>query len=356
MSLRTSIYYYANQVYEYSFARLIYGHLGGIFVVRKPNRKLRLQWFLRKSQRVRASSPMFQHPPEILVKDVNHEPFDLPGILISNSNTVILRNEAICKTVFMGHGTGDKKYGGKASDLNTFDYHFVSGLKHLQKMEDLNVQIPEERLIKIGNCRFDEIINHEVDVDGYRNYLGIQDNNRKTILYAPTWKWGDGTLLRYGKQFAQELTGEFNLIIRPHYFDRKYISGFKAWARFRGIKHLYFSNPANILTNDTMYDFAVSDLLLSDTSSILYEYLIVNRPIVVIKNKFDDLHAMPPELDVNTIASHYDGNIGVNIITVIYNALENHDPKAYETMLNNCFYFNDGKSVRRISNFLESLK
>ncbi len=354
MKLNRPIYFYANQVYEYSFARLIYSHLGGSFVVRKQNRKLRLQWYLRKKQRHQASSPMFAQDPHILVKDVNHDLFDLPGILISNSNTIVQRNKAICTAIFMGHGTGDKKYGGKASDLITFDYHFISGPKHLHKMKDLNVSIPEDRLIKIGNCRFDEIVNGAINVDQYREYLGFKEADRPTILYAPTWKWGAGTLLKYGKKFARELTRDYNLIIRPHYFDRKHIPRFKAWARFQGIDHLYFSNPANILTNDTMYDFAISDLLLSDTSSILYEYLIVRKPIVVIDNEFDDLHTMPPELDVNTIASHYDGKEAISTRVTI--ALLNHDPGPYDIMLSNCFYFNDGKSVNRIYDFLKGLE
>ena len=145
-----TIYYYANQVYEYSFARVIYCKIGGTFIVRKLNRKYRLKWYLRASQRAQANSPLFAEPPAIMVKDVNKEPFHWPGILISNSNTVIKRKKSVCLTIFMGHGTGDKKYGGNAKDLESFDYHFISGPKHMQKLRDLDVNIPEEKLIKIG--------------------------------------------------------------------------------------------------------------------------------------------------------------------------------------------------------------
>ena len=46
-----NIYYYANQVYQLSFAKLVYKELGGIFVVSRLNRKLRLIWYFRASQR-----------------------------------------------------------------------------------------------------------------------------------------------------------------------------------------------------------------------------------------------------------------------------------------------------------------
>lgn len=346
------IYYYANQVYEYSYAKLIYSHLGGTFLVRKPNRKIRAKWYFRKSQRRLTSSTSFTEEPNILVKNVNGIPFDLPGIIISNSNTIIQRNKNIAKAIFMGHGTGDKRYGGKASALTSFDYHFISGPKHMEKIKDSNIRIPENNLVKIGNVRFDEIVNNNIDISNYANYLGIKDRKRKTILYAPTWKWGAGTLHQYGYKFCKELSKEYNLIIRPHYFDRKYIHKFKLWTDLKGLKHIYFSNPANILSNDTMFDFALSDMLISDTSSILYEYLITQKPIIIAKTKNVDLHNMPPELDISTIARRFDEKN--NILKVVESVFSNHDTKNYNKMLHQCFYYNDGKSVERISDFLSS--
>ena len=352
--IEKTIFYYANQVYEYSFVRMIYCKIGGTFIVRKLNRKYRLKWHLRASQRTKVNSPFFEELPTIVVKDVNKEHLNWPGILISNSNTVIKREKSACKVIFMGHGTGDKKYGGNAKDLESFDYHFITGPKHMQKLHDLDVNIPEEKLIKIGNPRFDEIVNDDIDAEGYLDYLQVRDNTRKTILYAPTWKWGSGTLHKLGRHFCRELTKEYNLIIRPHYFDRKYIPQFKMWAKINGIQHVYFSNPANILSNDTMYDFVVSDLLISDTSSITYEYLIMKKPIIIIENEFSDLHVMPSELNVKTIAGKYDHAHSNNILKVVQTTLDSHNQKVFSSMLENCFYFNDGHSIDRIIDFLGS--
>jgi len=35
--------------------------------------------------------------------------------------------------------------------------------------------------------------------------------------------------------------------------------------------------------------------------------------------------------------------------------LENHNPESYKSMLNDCFYFNDGQSTKRITEFLQSV-
>ena len=126
------------------------------------------------------------------------------------------------------------------------------------------------------------------------------------------------------------------------------------WAKINGIQHVYFSNPANILSNDTMYDFVVSDLLISDTSSITYEYLIMKKPIIIIENEFSDLHVMPSELNVKTIAGKYDHAHSNNILQVVQTTLDSHNQKVFSSMLENCFYFNDGHSIDRIIDFLGS--
>ncbi|HCX73004.1 MAG TPA: hypothetical protein DHM37_04730, partial [Candidatus Cloacimonas sp.] len=129
-------------------------------------------------------------------------------------------------------------------------------------------------MVKIGNTRFDDYVNNKIDREHEMKRLGIIDKTRPNILYAPTWRWGNGTFNKYVYKFAQELTKDFNLIIRPHHHDSKKIYKVKLWAMSKGIKNIYFSNPNNLRSSDTMNDFIVSDLMISDTSSIVYEYLI----------------------------------------------------------------------------------
>jgi len=102
-----------------------------------------------------------------------------------------------------------------------------------------------------------------------------------------------------------------------------------------------------------MYDIAVSDLLISDTSSITYEYLITQNPIIILNNNYTDLHEMPSTLDIKTIASVY--NESLSISDFVTNTLENHNPDSYKRMLDDCFYFNDGQSTKRITEFLQSV-
>ena len=334
-----NIYYYANQVYQYGHIKPVFAQTGGTFVVNKFNRFLRFKFYMNN--------------PDVIIRDLRKE-IDLSGVIISCSNTIIKNNKDTSISIFIGHGAGDKKYGGSAHCLETYDYHFISGDKHLHKIKDVGITIAEEKLIKIGYPKFDEYLDSKLNKDQYLEYLGIVDKSRKNILYAPTWKWGDGTLRRFGKKFCKEISRDYNLIIRPHFQDRSYIIKLKLWAKLNGLKHVYFSNPAKIIKNNTMNDFAISDLLISDTSSINYEYLITCKPIIIVDNNYDQLHNMPTDLNILDIVQTYQSNNN-DICSMIDFELNRNTFDNYNKMLHNCFYFNDGKSSQRAADFIKSL-
>ena len=76
--------------------------------------------------------------------------------------------------------------------------------------------------------------------------------------------------------------------------------------------------------------------------------------IIIIENEFSDLHVMPSELNVKTIAGRYDHAHSNNILQVVQTSLDSHNQKVFSSMLENCFYFNDGHSIDRIIDFLGS--
>ena len=109
------------------------------------------------------------------------------------------------------------------------------------------------------------------------------------------------------------------------------------------------------MKNTTINDFAISDILISDTSSILYEYLITLKPIIIAESNSADLHNMPDNMNINNLAKKFNGH-NSNILKLVYESIEKRERKNdYKTMLNNCFYFNDGSSTDRAIEFISSL-
>jgi len=339
-----NIYYYANQVYQFANILPIFKQVGGEFYVKKFKKVLQFKYYYRHGKLNRTAS--------IKIKDIKNLP-NMDGAIISSSNTRLEPKQANLKTIFIGHGTGDKKYGGNPEILNSYDFIFVAGPKHLAKMKDVGLDIAKEKLIQIGNCRFDEYINDEINRGSLERSMRIKDTTRKNILYAPTWRFGNGTLQKYGKSFCSKITKKYNLIIRPHHHERRYIKPFKYWAKLNKIQHVYFSNPADVFRRDTMADFKISDLMISDTSSILYEYLITGKPIVIANTDYDKLHTMPDKYNIQKICNHYDGSS--NILDLLEKSFTEHNKSNYEQMLDDSFYFNDGKSTQRAVDFLKTI-
>ena len=152
---------------------------------------LRFKYYLFNSVKNEAIKGFLNTPP-VIIRDIR-QPLDLRGVILSGSCTFVNNNKDNSFSIFIGHGAGDKKYGGSAEILKSYDYHFISGPKHLHKMKDMGVEIPSEKLVDIGYPKFDDYVNNQIDRNGYMNYLGIKDRSRKNILYAPTWRWGNGT-------------------------------------------------------------------------------------------------------------------------------------------------------------------
>ena len=166
-----NIYFFANQVYQYGHAKPIYDKIGGVFVVNKLNRALRFKYYLRNTEIT--GGGIFK-APKVLKKPKN-EVYDLEGVIISGSNSEIKHDKNKSISIFIGHGAGDKKFGGSGNTLETYDYHFVSGPKHIHKQKDMDIHIPEEKLIKIGYPKFDDYINGRIDKEKYYDFLNIKD-------------------------------------------------------------------------------------------------------------------------------------------------------------------------------------
>ncbi|HPR17206.1 MAG TPA: CDP-glycerol glycerophosphotransferase family protein [Candidatus Cloacimonadota bacterium] len=348
-----NVYYYGKQIYQFSYSKPIYEAIGGTFIVYKWRNWLEYKYYLR-GMNGDPKYKSFLNTPRVLTRDYNHLN-DLKGIMLTHSARRLNVDPQNCRTIYLGHGSGDKVFGGKGAYMDSFDYFFLPGPKMKEKLLDVGKNIPEEKLIKIGNPRFDAVVNGTIKKEKELDRLGVKDRSKPVVLYAPTWRFGNGTFKKYAYKFAEEITKEFNLIIRPHYHDTKRLRRLGLWAKLKGIKNLYFSDSSDLIKADTMLDFVASDLMISDTSSVLYEYLITGKPIIVADNKYSHLHNMPDELNILKHVDLYHGTEDINKMIANALALQKYQ-KDYAEMLPRIFYFNDGKSTQRAVEYIDKIK
>lgn len=133
-------------------------------------------------------------------------------------------------------------------------------------------------MIEEGYPRNDEIVNHrESDIDRIKNELGI-DKDKKVILYAPTWRdnqheAGVGYVYESPIDFDhfRDVFGEDCVILfRAHYF----IASKFDFAEYDGfVKDVSMYPEINDL-------YIVSDILITDYSSVFFDFGILRRPII----------------------------------------------------------------------------
>jgi hypothetical protein len=350
------IFYLANSIYQFAYAIPIYRELKGAFVV--PTRKKK-EHFLREFKNYTDEKGVVLPMPDIQVvpRDETHL---LKGVLLFLANTINPNADySNAITLFHEHGTSDKKYENgnpiALKKLSKYNYILLSGPKNKFRLEDIGLQLPAEKLIPVGCLRFEETMLSNKFRQRALQSLKIKDTQKKNILYAPTWKFGEGTFRKFAPLFIQKLTPTYNLILRPHYHDRRFGRFLFYVSKMLGIKNLYYSAPESLFNSDTYAAFAASDLLISDISSVIYEYLFFKKPIIIAKNNFANRHQMHNEFDIMDKAPVFDGN--QNIVKIIAEELENKEQlKNLSGLHQSCFYLPKEGAVSESIHFIKQLQ
>ncbi len=336
-----NFYYTSNHTYQIIYSEPVYRQLSGTFLAWTYKTKLRLKThFISRAIRYGEKIPA--------VKKVRRSRISgFMGVMIANSLHKLGYDRNELTTVLMYHGTSDKIPRVPQKVANQFGYYFLSGPKNENKLaKAAGIDPGSPRLVHTGNWMFDRFVNRECNPDKMRRRFNFADPDRPMILYAPTWKYGNGTLFLNFENLVNTIPEKYNLVIRPHYAERRYISKLKKQVPERYKKHVHFSSPADIENEHFMDNLAAADLLLSDTSSMLYEYLITKRPIIICDTDTDEVSFEDDGMSISHRVDHY--KPGDDIVTMIdRNLADKSIPNDMGDLLDKCFFFNDGKSTRR---------
>jgi len=349
------IYYFGKKVYQLSYALPIYHKMGGTFVVDSIKEFIEFKKIFRNYTSSKKGlnhfnpSTALNTPPIRIIKTKDH--WKLNGIIVYCCNRLDLTKTYKAKTVYLEHGISDKPAAitddsGATQRLKKYDIILLSSPKNKIKYLETSKDLPESKFREIGFFKFDEYQKlYELKEREFKR-LKIKDPSRKNILYAPTWRFGNGTFKKYGKKFAKEISKEFNLIIRLHSNEMKFARRFKRWLKRNSIENVYLSNSKDVLHADVLNDFIISDLMIGDMSSVVYEFLITKKPIIIAKNDFHRTIKMPGSMNIMKNADIFDEEIN-DIVDLIKKNLKQ---PAYDVkkMYENCFYHSIDDSIEKI--------
>ena len=186
-------------------------------------------------------------------------------IVLDNKDTTFYRSKM----------SAEEMYNTYDEDVRKYNY-MISPNPYSTKVFKSAFRINEERLIETGYPRNDILVNSTNDqIVRIKEKLGLP-KDKKVILYAPTWRDNSYVIEGYTfklqvdfRKWQEALGEEYVVVFKPHYliindFDIKAFEGF-----------VYEASA----TSDIAELYLISDLLITDYSSVFFDYAILNRPM-----------------------------------------------------------------------------
>jgi tetratricopeptide (TPR) repeat protein len=109
---------------------------------------------------------------------------------------------------------------------------------------------------------------------------------RKTVLYAPTWTAGLSSAPMLGERVVNLICGErcdLSIVIKPHPVTAAHTPDWLVTWRALAEAHAHVHLIDDIVA-DVMPYLMAADVLISDVSSVIFEYLALDRPIILLTN------------------------------------------------------------------------
>ena len=165
--------------------------------------------------------------------------------------------------------------------IDFYDGLFLSGEYQIKQVRDLEKirEIPEKDLVLAGLPHLDALQKR------LRNAAPV-NNQRKTVLVAPSWGQ-NGLFNQFGDKIIKKLLEtDYEIVIRPHpqsfISEKEMIDGLKA--EFPENERLHWDQ--SIDNFDTLNK---SDILISDFSGVIFDYtLVFEKPVIYTQAVFDN--------------------------------------------------------------------
>jgi CDP-glycerol glycerophosphotransferase len=185
------------------------------------------------------------------------------------------------------HGVAGKYrtvYDSPADSMRGWDRLFFINKRRLQNFVDTGAVDADSPAIRlIGMPRLDCLVDGSFQRDEILKSIGI-DPSRKTVLYAPTWS-RYSSVATMGEDIVKRLgAAGYAVIVKLHDRSRQaddYHSGGVDWGE--RLEPL-LKKTGGVLasgSNSSTY-LAAADVLITDHSSVGFEYLLLDRPLIRI--------------------------------------------------------------------------
>ena len=200
--------------------------------------------------------------------------------------------------VYIDHGIGSVNMMLRKHALDYFDTIFASNELAYQEIRAMEktYNLKEKHLVKWGSGLIDNMI-------ASYNQGEKKENEKKTILIAPSWQDGNLLDLCIEPILEQILKKDYQVILRPH---PQYVRHFEEKLHALADRYKEYDNfelQLDFASNDTVFN---ADVLMTDWSGIGYEYsfttlkptLFINTPMKVMNPDYEEIGVVPFDIEI----------------------------------------------------------
>tara|TARA_B100000886_G_scaffold330253_1_gene280494 strand:- start:3768 stop:4793 length:1026 start_codon:yes stop_codon:yes gene_type:complete len=268
---------------------------------------------------LKSDDEVFSYDPDAIIVPGNVVPHYWPGVKVQ---------------IF--HGLCEEKKG-HYDITGFFDLYCTPGPLITEKFQVLQKKYKSFLVKETGWPKLDNLFKKVITLKKIKSEKLKKE--KKTILYAPTFspKYKSSSSLFNAIKKTQKY--KFNWLVKFHNLENESVV-----KKYRTLSSDYFK----IIEDDNILNLMESaDILITDTSSVAYEYLLFNRPIITYKaeTRF--------EKGLNLLQSD-------DLIGAIVRSIEDPDEfkQSRDEILNDIHPYQDGKSSKRlvetISDFIKN--
>ncbi len=280
-------------------------------------------------------------------------------IIIGNIGQLnqLVTSETLVAMVYHGIGLKNSYYTDINDRVNLRSVESESRYHELKKMG-------YDNLVLTGFTKLDPLFDKSnYDIVQLKKELDL-DPNKKTILYAPSFY--PSSIEKLVPEFIS-LSKDYNILIKLHSFSwqqKRYLHQSKQciWVSEK-------NESIKLLKNDSINIipyYLLSDLLISDISSTIFEFLPLNKPIIqaecfslrlkhkIFNNRFWKRLDVGRMMDVDFVYKIVDPS---DLYSRVQYSLEYPDEMEINRQ-NACEYYlykNDGKASFRLVNAIEAI-
>jgi CDP-glycerol glycerophosphotransferase (TagB/SpsB family) len=217
--------------------------------------------------------------------------FDLPGaklvhhrlaawmkydLYVSPDMYLLARRARVKVHTFHGISIKGKAFSEKAL---AYDKLFLIGPYQRRRFVERGVLKEDDpRFVPIGMPKTDALFDGSLDRAAYLRERGLEPN-RRTVLYAPTWR-PESSLYSVGEELIRSMRGgEYNFLVKLHDISLAETRHGDWRAK---MEELVGERVVFVEESDVTPALNAADLLISDASSVANEFTLLDRPIVFI--------------------------------------------------------------------------